>query len=125
MEKEPPPPVPLEYEVGWTSEPVWTTWRRANSLLYRDSKSDPSLVQSIASNSCLGLIMRCDMKGKDIRFNELAGCNMVSFARDLMVGLHQAKVKYTRFIRKVQSPAPVDFNPGHDRRELPCNCEIF
>jgi hypothetical protein len=25
------PSVPFGYEVGWTPEPVWTTWRRENS----------------------------------------------------------------------------------------------
>jgi hypothetical protein len=36
-------------EVGWTPEPVWTTWRRENSWPYRDSKSNPSVVQPVAS----------------------------------------------------------------------------
>jgi hypothetical protein len=35
------PPVPTGYEVGWTPEPVWTTWGE-NSWAYRDSNSDPS-----------------------------------------------------------------------------------
>jgi hypothetical protein len=43
------PPVPIGQEVGWTSEPVWTTWRRENSSLYRDSNSDSSVVQPVAS----------------------------------------------------------------------------
>jgi hypothetical protein len=34
-------PVPIEQEVGCTSKPVWTTWRRENSSSYRDSNSDP------------------------------------------------------------------------------------
>jgi hypothetical protein len=38
-------PVPIGYEIGWTPEPVWTTWRRP----YRDSYSDPSAVQPVAS----------------------------------------------------------------------------
>jgi hypothetical protein len=46
-EKE--PPVPIRYEVGWVPEPVWTMWRRKNSWLYRDSNSDPSVVQPVAS----------------------------------------------------------------------------
>jgi hypothetical protein len=43
------PPVPIEYEVGWTPEPVWTTWRRENYWPYKDSNSDPSVVQPVAS----------------------------------------------------------------------------
>jgi hypothetical protein len=35
--------------IGWTPEPVWTLWRRENSWPYRDSNSDPSVVQSVAS----------------------------------------------------------------------------
>jgi hypothetical protein len=31
-------------EVGWTPEPVWTTWRRENSWPYRDSNSGLSIV---------------------------------------------------------------------------------
>jgi hypothetical protein len=26
------PPVPIGEEVGWTSEPVWTIWRRENKI---------------------------------------------------------------------------------------------
>jgi hypothetical protein len=37
-------------EVGWTAEPVWTIWRGENSLPYRDSNSDPSVVQPVASH---------------------------------------------------------------------------
>jgi hypothetical protein len=43
------PPVPIEYEIGWTREPVWTTWRIENSWPYRDSNSEPSVVQPVAS----------------------------------------------------------------------------
>jgi hypothetical protein len=42
-------PVSIGYEVGWTPEPVWTLWRRESSLLYRDSNSEPSFVQPVAS----------------------------------------------------------------------------
>jgi hypothetical protein len=42
-------PVPIAQEVGWTPEPVWTIWRRENSWRHRDSNSDPSVVQSVAS----------------------------------------------------------------------------
>jgi hypothetical protein len=42
------PPVPIAKEAGWTPEPVWTTWRRENSWLHRDSNSDPLLVQPLA-----------------------------------------------------------------------------
>jgi hypothetical protein len=43
------PPVPIEQEVGWTSEPVWTIWIRENSWPHRDSNSDFSVVQPVAS----------------------------------------------------------------------------
>jgi hypothetical protein len=36
------PPVPFEYEVGWTAEPVWTIWRSENSYPHRDLNPDPS-----------------------------------------------------------------------------------
>jgi hypothetical protein len=36
-------------EVGWTSEPVWTTLRRENSWPYHDLNSDTSVVQPVAS----------------------------------------------------------------------------
>jgi hypothetical protein len=42
-------PVPIEYEAGWAPEPIWTTLRIENSLPYRDSNSDPSVVQPVAS----------------------------------------------------------------------------
>jgi hypothetical protein len=41
-------PWPL-FQFGWAPEPVWMTWRRENSWPYRDSKSDPSVVQPVAS----------------------------------------------------------------------------
>jgi hypothetical protein len=43
------PPVLIGYEVGWTLEPVWTTWREEESCPYRNSNSDPSAVQPMAS----------------------------------------------------------------------------
>jgi hypothetical protein len=39
---------PIGQEAEWAPEPVWTTWRRENSWTYRDSNSDPSVVQPIA-----------------------------------------------------------------------------
>jgi hypothetical protein len=39
------PPVSIGYEAEWAPEPVWTTWRKEISLPYRDSNSDPSVVQ--------------------------------------------------------------------------------
>jgi hypothetical protein len=27
------PPVPIVQEVGWTPEPVWTTWKRGKKIL--------------------------------------------------------------------------------------------
>jgi hypothetical protein len=43
------PLVPIGQEVGWTPEPVWTTWRRENSWPYQNSNSDPSADQPVAS----------------------------------------------------------------------------
>jgi hypothetical protein len=43
------PPVPIGYEVGWTPEPVYTTWRSENSCPHRDSNSDPSAVQPVVN----------------------------------------------------------------------------
>jgi hypothetical protein len=42
-------PVPIGYEIGWTPVPVWTTWRTENSWFYRDSNSDPSIIQPVTS----------------------------------------------------------------------------
>jgi hypothetical protein len=42
-------PVPSGQEVGWTSGPVSMTWIRENSWPYRDSNSEPSVVQPVAS----------------------------------------------------------------------------
>jgi hypothetical protein len=35
--------------IGWTPEPVWTTWRNENCCPHRDSNSDPLVVQLVAS----------------------------------------------------------------------------
>jgi hypothetical protein len=43
------PPVPMGLEAGWTPEPVWTTWRGEKSCPYRDSNTDPSAVEPVAS----------------------------------------------------------------------------
>jgi hypothetical protein len=43
------PPVPIGQEAGWAPEPVWTTWIGEKSFPYRDSNSDPSIVQPVAS----------------------------------------------------------------------------
>jgi hypothetical protein len=43
------PPVLIGQDIGWTSKLVWTTWRRENSWHYRDSNSDTSVVQPVAS----------------------------------------------------------------------------
>jgi hypothetical protein len=36
-------------EVGWNPDPVWTILRTENSWPYRDSNSDPSVVEPVAS----------------------------------------------------------------------------
>jgi hypothetical protein len=46
----PQPPVPIGLDVGWTPEPVCTTWWSENCLPYRDSSSEPSLVQTVGSS---------------------------------------------------------------------------
>jgi hypothetical protein len=43
------PAVPIGWEARWAPEQVWTTWRRENSLSYWDLKSDPLIVQPVAS----------------------------------------------------------------------------
>jgi hypothetical protein len=43
------PSVPIGQEVGWAPEPVLTTWRKENSWPYRDSNSNPSVAQLVAS----------------------------------------------------------------------------
>jgi hypothetical protein len=42
-------PLPIGSQAGWAPEPVWTTWRRESSWPYRDSNTDPSVVQSVVS----------------------------------------------------------------------------
>jgi hypothetical protein len=42
-------PLPIGQEAGWAPEPVWTMWRKEKSCPYRDSKSDTSAVQPVAS----------------------------------------------------------------------------
>jgi hypothetical protein len=46
-EKE--PPVTIGQEVGWITEPVWTIWTIENSWPHRDSNSDFSVAQPVAS----------------------------------------------------------------------------
>jgi hypothetical protein len=43
------PPMPIGKESGWAPEAVSTTWRRERSFPYRDSNSNPSVVQPVAS----------------------------------------------------------------------------
>jgi hypothetical protein len=43
------PSVPIEYEVGWTPDPVWMTWGSENSCSHWDLNSDPLVVQAVAS----------------------------------------------------------------------------
>jgi hypothetical protein len=37
-------------DAEWAPEPVWTTWKRESSCPYRDSNSDPSVVQPVVSH---------------------------------------------------------------------------
>jgi hypothetical protein len=41
-------PVPIRWEAGRISEPVWMIWRSDNCWTHRDSNSDPSVVQPVA-----------------------------------------------------------------------------
>jgi hypothetical protein len=50
-------PVPIGKEGGCAPEPVWMTWRRENSLPYRDSNSDPSAVQLVSIPTALSLLL--------------------------------------------------------------------
>jgi hypothetical protein len=43
-----PAALPPGIEVGWTPEPLWTTWSK-NSWPYRGSNSDPLVIQPVAS----------------------------------------------------------------------------
>jgi hypothetical protein len=43
------PRSPLARRLGGPPGPVWTTWRSKNSWKYRDSNSDPSVVQPVAN----------------------------------------------------------------------------
>jgi hypothetical protein len=51
-------PVPIGWEVGWTPEPVWTTWRSEYSWPYLDSVVQPVASRytdwAIPAHSCLG-----------------------------------------------------------------------
>jgi hypothetical protein len=40
---------PLDRRLGGRQESAWTTWGRENPWLYRDSNSDPLVVQPVAS----------------------------------------------------------------------------
>jgi hypothetical protein len=42
-------PVPIGWEAGWAPEPVWMTWRSEKSWPYRDSNSDPLVLQPVPS----------------------------------------------------------------------------
>jgi hypothetical protein len=49
-------PIPIGEEAGCVTEPKWTTWRREKSRPYRDSNSDHTAVQPVASRyaDCAG-----------------------------------------------------------------------
>jgi hypothetical protein len=44
------PPVPIGYEDGWALQPVWTICKSQHAWPYRDSNSDPTVVQPVASH---------------------------------------------------------------------------
>jgi hypothetical protein len=44
---DPSPPVPTVQRVGCAPEPVWTLWRRENSLSQPSSNPDSSVVQPV------------------------------------------------------------------------------
>jgi hypothetical protein len=58
------PRVPTGYEVGWTPEPGWKTWRRENSWPYRVPNSDPSVVQPVASRYTDRATSTLQLRGK-------------------------------------------------------------
>jgi hypothetical protein len=43
-------------EAGWIPEPVWTTFKEGKFCTYRDSNSEPSAVQLVASHYIEGAI---------------------------------------------------------------------
>jgi hypothetical protein len=47
---------------------VWTTWRRENSCPYRDSKSDPSIVQPVAIRYTDSAILFPSILGRGKKF---------------------------------------------------------
>jgi hypothetical protein len=53
------PPLPIGQEVGWTPEPVCMTCTRENSWPYRDSNSDSSVVQTVASSAIENRLSNC------------------------------------------------------------------
>jgi hypothetical protein len=42
-------PVPNKQDVGWAQEQVWTTCGRENYFTYRDSNSDPLIVEPVTN----------------------------------------------------------------------------
>jgi hypothetical protein len=48
------PPVLTEYDAGWASGTIWTTFRKEKDCPYRDSNSDPLAIKPVASscNDC-------------------------------------------------------------------------
>jgi hypothetical protein len=47
--EELPVPITCRLEAGWSPDPVWAIWGSENSWFYRDSNSDPCVVQPVAS----------------------------------------------------------------------------
>jgi hypothetical protein len=42
-------PVPTLYKVGWTPEPIWSTRENGHPWPYRDSNSNPSVIQPVVN----------------------------------------------------------------------------
>jgi hypothetical protein len=52
-------PLCIKYEAGWAPKPVWIMWREEVSCPYRNSNSDPSAVQPMASRGGSSILKFC------------------------------------------------------------------